>query len=79
MRRDQDKERMTFEKSGDVPRETTMPGIYRPKKSNVQRNKTYQKLHLLAVERIMDFNHVMQMFRNQQNHYCVSYQIKNCR
>ena len=49
-----------------------MPSIYRPRKSIVQRD---QKSRLLAVERITDFIHVMQMFRNQQNRCGESYQV----
>mgnify|MGYP004703711623 CR=1 FL=1 len=61
---------MTFGKFGDVLGETRMPSIYRSRKSNVQRD---QKSRLLTVKRIMDFIHVMQMFRNQQNRCGQSY------
>ena len=63
---------MIFGKSDDIHEGTGMPSIYKSRKSNVQRD---QKSRLLAVERIMDFIHMMQMFRNQQNRRGESYQI----
>ena len=50
--------------------------IYRSWKVTYNGLKLIKKSRLLAIERIMDFTHVMQMFRNQWDRCCVSYQIK---